>query len=207
MLYKKYIKRLLDIVISFFGLLLISPLCLIVIIFLMVANKGSVFYFQDRPGLNTKIFKLFKFKTMNDRRDSSGKLLPDVQRITYIGQLMRFFSIDELPQLINVLIGDMSLIGPRPLLVKYLPLYTETQSRRHIVRPGMTGLAQISGRNALSWEKKFELDVWYVDHVSFLLDCEILFKTIIKVIKKEGINNGKDETMRPFTGNVQQTKV
>jgi lipopolysaccharide/colanic/teichoic acid biosynthesis glycosyltransferase len=161
---------------------------------------SNIFFLQDRPGKDGKIFKIIKFKTMTDKRDNEGNLLPDNQRLTKIGKLIRSTSIDELPQLINVLKGDMSLIGPRPLLVQYLPLYTKEQVRRHDVRPGITGWAQVNGRNAISWKEKFELDVWYVDHMSFLLDLNIIYLTIKKVFKREGISSGTSVTMEPFTG-------
>jgi undecaprenyl phosphate N,N'-diacetylbacillosamine 1-phosphate transferase len=181
-------------------LLLFSPLLLIVSICLSVSNQGNPFFFQLRPGRNEKIFKLIKFKTMNDKRDSEGDLLPDEQRLTKMGRFIRKTSIDELPQLINVLKGDMSLIGPRPLLVQYLPLYNEKQKRRHEVKPGITGWAQINGRNAISWEKKFEYDVWYVDNLSLTLDIKILSLTIFKVLKSEGISQEGNVTMEAFRG-------
>ena len=171
-------------------------------IWLHFANKGAgAFFFQERPGKNGKIFKVIKFKTMTDERDTSGKLLPDAQRITKVGKLVRSTSIDELPQLINVLKGDMALIGPRPLLVRYLSLYSKEQARRHEVRPGITGWAQVNGRNAISWTKKFEFDVWYVDHCSFWLDLCIILKTIKKVFVREGISQQGQATMEPFNGN------
>ena len=171
-------------------------------IWLHFANKGAgAFFFQERPGKNGKIFKVIKFKTMTDERDISGKLLPDAQRITKVGKLVRSTSIDELPQLINVLKGDMALIGPRPLLVRYLSLYSKEQARRHEVRPGITGWAQVNGRNAISWTKKFEFDVWYVDHCSFWLDLCIILKTIKKVFVREGISQQGQATMEPFNGN------
>ena len=171
---------------------------------LAFANGSKVFFWQDRPGRNGKVFRLFKFKTMNDRTDATGKLLPDKDRLTGIGRFIRSTSMDELPQLINVLKGDMSLVGPRPLLVKYLPLYTPEQARRHEVRPGITGWTQVSGRNSLSWEEKFKLDVWYVDHLSFALDIKILWLTLIKVLKREGINQAGQATMEAFKGNLER---
>ena len=169
----------------------------------MFFNRGSVIFIQPRPGKNGKIFNLIKFKSMNDRKDDYGNLLPDSMRLSKTGKLIRSTSLDELPQLINVLKGDMSLVGPRPLLVKYLPLYNATQDRRHEVRPGITGWTQVNGRNALTWEKKFELDIWYVDNVSFWLDLKILWLTIIKVFKREGITAADATTMKPFTGIYQ----
>lgn len=186
-MYKSCFKRVIDFTIVFVVLLLIWPFLLIISIWLHFANKGAgIFFFQERPGKNEKIFKVIKFKTMTDERGADGKLLPDSQRITKIGKLVRSTSVDELPQLINVLKGDMALIGPRPLLVRYLPLYSKEQARRHEVRPGITGWAQVNGRNAISWTKKFELDVWYVDHCSLWLDLCIIFKTIKKVFIREG---------------------
>jgi lipopolysaccharide/colanic/teichoic acid biosynthesis glycosyltransferase len=171
-------------------------------IWLSIANRGAgVFFFQERPGKNEKIFKVIKFKTMNDRKDASGNLLPDAQRLTKVGKFVRSTSLDEIPQLLNVIKGDMSLIGPRPLLVQYLPLYNETQRRRHEVRPGITGWAQVNGRNAISWAQKFAYDVWYVDNVSLSLDIKILIKTILKVFKRDGISSGTSATMEYFKGN------
>jgi len=199
-LYRNFFKRVMDFTLSLTGLTILSPVLLVVTIFLSVANDGKPFFFQMRPGRNARIFRLVKFKTMNDRRDASGQLLPDEQRLTAIGKFIRKTSLDEIPQLINVLKGDMSLIGPRPLLVSYLPLYSPFQSRRHEVKPGITGWAQVNGRNAISWEKKFELDVWYADHVSFLLDIRILLLTIKKVFKSEGISQDGHATMPYFKG-------
>lgn len=184
------------------GLMAISPILAVVIVWLHFANKGAgAFFCQERPGKNGKIFKVVKFKTMTDERDTDGNLLPDVDRLTKVGKFVRSTSIDELPQLWNVLKGDMSLIGPRPLLVQYLPLYSPEQARRHEVRPGITGWAQCHGRNAISWKKKFELDVWYVDHISFLTDCKVIFTTIKKVLGREDINSATSVTMEPFNGN------
>lgn len=200
-MYNCFFKRLLDIAVSVVVLLIISPILLIVIVWLYFANKGAgAIFTQDRPGKGGKIFKVIKFKTMTDVKDSDGNLLPDDQRLTRVGRLVRSTSIDELPQLINVLKGDMSLIGPRPLLPQYLPLYSAEQARRHEVRPGITGWAQCNGRNAISWTKKFELDVWYVDNCSFLLDVKILLLTIKKVFVREGISSATSATMEYFDG-------
>ena len=184
------------------GLILLSPLLLLFTILLFFANAGKPFFFQLRPGKNGKIFKIVKFKTMNDKKDNDGKLLPDAQRLTAVGRFVRKTSIDELPQLINVLKGDMSLIGPRPLLTTYLHLYNDFQNRRHEIKPGITGWAQVNGRNAISWDKKFEYDVWYVDHLSLSLDLKILFKTILKVFKSDGINAANAATTEPFEGKL-----
>jgi len=200
-MYKAYFKRILDFSIALLGLLILSPLLLFVIIGLSVANNGKPFFFQLRPGKDGKIFKIVKFKTMNDKKDAAGNLLSDAERLTKIGALVRKTSLDEIPQLLNVLKGDMSIIGPRPLLVEYLPLYNETQKRRHHVKPGITGWAQVNGRNAISWAQKFEYDVWYVEHCSFLLDLTILFKTIQKVSKSEGVSQEGQATMEKFNGN------
>lgn len=174
---------------------------MIVLFVLLFVNEGKVFFTQERPGKKARLFKVIKFKTMTDKKDQQGKLLPDKERLTAAGKFIRSTSLDELPQLINVLKGDMSLIGPRPLLPKYLPLYNEQQKRRHEVRPGITGWAQVNGRNAISWQQKFEYDVWYVDHVSFWLDLKIIFLTIRKVLVREGISAEDSATMKPFTGN------
>ena len=201
-MYKGGLKRSIDFIIVLCTLVVIWPILLLIIIFLHFANKGAgVFFTQDRPGKNAKIFKAIKFKTMTDERDAGGKLLPDDVRLTKIGRIVRSLSIDELPQLINVLKGDMALIGPRPLLPKYLSLYSSEQFRRHEVRPGITGWAQVNGRNNISWKKKFELDVWYVDHMSFLLDMKIFFLTIKKVFVRDGINMEGMATTEPFNGN------
>lgn len=200
-MYKNGLKRGLDFVIVLIALLIIWPILLLLIIFLHFANKGAgVFFTQDRPGRNAKIFKAIKFKTMTDERDAEGNLLPDANRLTKIGKIVRSLSIDELPQLINVLKGDMALVGPRPLLPKYLPLYSEEQFRRHEVRPGITGWAQVNGRNNISWTKKFELDVWYVDHCSFGLDVKIILLTVKKVFFREDINMEGNATTEPFNG-------
>lgn len=201
-MYKLYFKRILDFFISLTVLTCLSPLLMLVIIWLHFANKGAgVFFFQDRPGKDGKIFKCVKFKTMTDERDAEGKLLPDAQRITKVGKFVRSTSIDELPQLINVFKGDMALIGPRPLVPKYLPLYSKEQFRRHEVRPGISGWAQCHGRNNISWSKKFELDVWYVDHVSLWVDIQIILLTIKKVLRREDISKEGMVSTEPFNGN------
>ena len=201
-MYKHFFKRLIDFIIVFCVLVVIWPILLIITLWLHFANKGAgAFFTQERPGKGGKIFKVIKFKTMTDERDADGNLLPDADRLTNVGRFVRSTSIDELPQLINVLKGDMALIGPRPLLVQYLPLYSKEQARRHDVRPGITGWAQVNGRNAISWTKKFELDVWYVDHCSFWLDVKIIFLTIKKVFVREGISQEGQATMEFFTGN------
>ena len=200
-MYRLIIKRLLDVLISLVAILLLIPLIILISIWLYFANKGAGVYFsQERPGRDARIFKVIKFKTMTDERDSANKLLPDAQRLTKTGRFVRSLSLDELPQLLNVLKGDMSLIGPRPLRTYYLPLYTPEQARRHDVRPGITGWAQVNGRNAISWTQKFEYDVWYVDNLTFLLDVKILFKTIQKVFKREGISSATSVTMEAFNG-------
>ena len=201
-MYKYFFKRLIDFIIVFCVLVVIWPILLIITLCLHFANKGAgAFFAQERPGKGGKVFKVIKFKTMTDERDADGNLLPDADRLTNVGRFVRSTSIDELPQLINVLKGDMALIGPRPLLVQYLPLYSKEQARRHDVRPGITGWAQVNGRNAISWTKKFELDVWYVDHCSFWLDVKIIFLTIKKVFVREGISQEGQATMEFFTGN------
>ena len=190
MMYERYIKRIIDFVIVFCVLLVIWPFLLVIIVLLLVFNEGAgAFFTQERPGYKGKIFKIIKFKTMNERRGADGNLLPDVQRITKFGRIVRKLSLDELPQLFNVLKGDMAIIGPRPLLTQYLSLYSKEQLRRHDVRPGITGWAQCNGRNNISWTKKFELDVWYVDHLSFKLDCRIVLIIIMKVLKRADIDN------------------
>ena len=201
-MYSHFLKRILDFLIVFCVLVTIWPILLLLIIWLHFANKGAgVFFTQERPGKNGKIFKVIKFKTMTDECDANGDLLPDEQRLTKVGKFIRSTSVDELPQLINVLRGDMALIGPRPLLPQYLPLYNKEQARRHEVRPGITGWAQVNGRNAISWTKKFELDFWYVDHGSFRLDLRIIVLTIKKVFVREGISSETSATMEYFTGN------
>ena len=198
--YRNYIKRLFDFVFSLTGFCLLLPIFLVVTLLLLWANKGKPFFFQRRPGKGGKIFLLIKFKTMNDRKDAQGQLLPDEQRLTSLGKFIRKTSLDELPQLLNVIKGDMSLIGPRPLLVAYLPLYTPFQMRRHEVKPGITGWAQVNGRNAISWEQRFAYDVWYVDNISLKTDLKILWLTIKKVAKTEGISQEGHATMPLFTG-------
>lgn len=199
-MYERYIKRCLDFVIVFGVLLVIWPFLLIVTILLLFFNEGAgAFFTQERPGYKGKVFKIIKFKTMNERKGPDGKLLPDVQRITKFGAIVRNLSIDELPQLFNVLKGDMAIIGPRPLLVQYLPLYSKEQARRHDVRPGITGWAQCHGRNNLTWTKKFELDVWYVDHVSFKTDCQVVWTTAMKVLKRADIDNDNIENKQYTT--------
>ena len=200
-MYKNFFKRIIDFTIVFIALLIFWPILLLITIWLHFANKGAgAFFTQERPGKDGKIFKVIKYKTMTDERDEKGNLLPDAQRLTNVGKFVRSTSIDELPQLINVLKGDMSLIGPRPLRVHYLPLYSKEQARRHEVRPGITGWAQCNGRNAISWTKKFELDVWYVDHCTLWTDLKIIFITIKKVILRKDINNDQSVTMYPFNG-------
>lgn len=201
-IYRDYIKRWLDFVIALVALVCLSPILLVVTVWLHFANKGAGAYFlQERPGLHGKIFKIVKFKTMTDERDAEGNLLPDAQRLTRVGRLVRSTSIDELPQLWNVLKGDMALIGPRPLLVKYLPLYSPEQARRHEVRPGITGWAQCHGRNAISWTEKFKLDVWYVDHCSLPIDIKVVIATLKAVLKRDGISQEGNATMEEFNGN------
>lgn len=200
-MYKYFFKRVIDFSLALIGLILLSPIFVFVIVGLFFANSGSPFFFQIRPGKGSRLFKIIKFKTMNDKRDLNGNLLSDAERLTTVGSFVRKTSLDEIPQLINVLKGDMSLIGPRPLLVQYLPLYSENQKRRHEVRPGITGWAQVNGRNAISWKQKFGYDVWYVDQLSFGLDVKILLLTIKKVFVREGISASGHATIAPFTGN------
>lgn len=199
-MYNILFKPLFDFVFSLFGLILLSPLFIFVTIALFFANSGKPFFFQPRPGKNGQLFKIIKFKTMNDKKDLEGNLLSDGQRLTKIGKFVRKTSIDEIPQLINVVKGDMSIIGPRPLLPEYLPLYNENQKRRHEVKSGITGWAQVNGRNAISWQQKFEFDVWYVDNISFLLDLKIVFLTLKKVFMSEGINSQGQITTESFKG-------
>ena len=199
-MYRSFFKRFLDILIATITFVIASPLFVITTLLLCIVNKGRPFFFQKRPGRHERIFSVIKFKTMTDEKDGNGKLLPDHLRTTGVGRFVRKTSIDEIPQLLNVIRGDMSLVGPRPLLVSYLPLYNEVQRRRHDVTPGITGWAQVNGRNTISWEKKFEYDVWYVDHYSFLLDVRIVLLTILKVFKREGINAEDTIPMRPFIG-------
>ena len=199
-MYQNFIKRILDIIASFFLLIVVIPVILLLSVLLIFQNKGTPFFFQDRPGQYEKKFRIIKFKTMTDDMDKKGILLPDNERITKLGSFIRNTSLDELPQLFNVFIGNMSLVGPRPLLFKYLPLYSKDQKKRHAVKPGITGWAQVNGRNAISWSKKFEYDVYYVNNISFLLDLKILWMTIAKVIKKEGVNQSDSRPMQPFNG-------
>ena len=201
-MYKHFFKRIFDFIISLLAIICISPILLIVTIWLKIANKGGgAFFFQERPGKDGKLFKVIKFKTMTDERDSEGKMLPDAMRLTKVGRFVRSTSIDELPQLINVLKGDMALIGPRPLLVRYLPLYSQEQARRHEVRPGISGWAQVHGRNAISWTEKFKLDVWYVDHCTLWTDIKIIVITIKNVLLRKDINSETAATMEAFNGN------
>ena len=200
-MYKNFIKPAIDFVLALVGFLFLSPVFVMVTIGLFFANDGKPFFFQLRPGKNGKIFKIIKFKTMTDKKDENGNLLPDADRLTKIGSFVRKTSLDEIPQLLNVIKGDMSLVGPRPLLPKYLELYNDFQRRRNEVKPGITGWAQVNGRNSISWEKKFEYDVWYVDNVSFLLDIKILIMTVLKVVKSEGINEQGQATSNEFKGN------
>lgn len=200
-MYKDYFKPFFDYLVSLLGILILSPIFIVVLIALLISNKGNVFFLQKRPGKNEKIFKIIKFRTMNNKKNLNGDLLPDSERLTLLGKLIRKTSLDEIPQLINVLKGDMSLIGPRPLLPEYLSLYNEIQKKRHEVKPGITGWAQINGRNAVEWNKKFEFDVWYVENLSFLLDLQIMFLTLKKVIHLEGINREGEATNIAFKGN------
>lgn len=200
-MYRCFCKRIVDFMAAVAGLLILSPVLLVVTIWLYFVNDGKPFFFQQRPGKHGKIFKIVKFKTMNDKKDAAGNFLPDADRITPVGAFVRKTSLDEITQLFNVLKGDMSLIGPRPLLVQYLPLYSTHQARRHEVRPGITGWAQVNGRNAISWKQKFNYDVWYVDNISFALDVKILFLTIKKVFVREGISADGQATMDVFRGN------
>ncbi|WP_316838238.1 sugar transferase [Pedobacter nutrimenti] len=200
-MYKLFLKRLIDFILGTIFIFILSPVFIVVLIFLCVTNNGKPFFFQSRPGKGKKIFRIIKFKTMNDKKDKDGELLPDSERLTAVGRFIRKTSLDEIPQLLNVIKGDMSLIGPRPLLIEYLPLYNENQARRHNIRPGITGWAQVNGRNGISWNQKFGLDIWYVDNLSFSLDLKIILLTIKKVIIKEGISSDTSETMEKFTGN------
>lgn len=199
-MYNNYIKRLLDFTIALIGIICLSPIFILVTIGLYFANQGKPFFFQARPGLNEKIFNIIKFKTMNDKADNNGNLLSDAERLTPIGAFVRKTSLDEIPQLINVLKGEMSIIGPRPLLPQYLSLYSTEQKKRHLVRPGITGWAQVNGRNAISWNKKFELDVWYVENISLKTDIKVFFTTFKKVFKSEGISQEGQVTIEPFNG-------
>lgn len=200
-MYQKTIKKIFDFIIAFIGLIILFPLFLFVTIGLYFANNGKPFFFQSRPGQNGKLFKIIKFKTMNDKKDATGNFLPDSERLTKIGMFVRKISLDEIPQLLNVLKGEMSIVGPRPLLTEYLSLYSDVQKRRHELKPGITGWAQVNGRNAISWQQKFEYDVWYVDHVDFFLDIKIIFMTIKKVFIREGIHSKNSVTTEFFNGN------
>nr|WP_321234814.1 sugar transferase [uncultured Psychroserpens sp.] len=199
-LYKNIFKRLLDCLAASIGFLLLFPIFAITWLVLMIKNNGSAFFYQERPGKNERIFKIIKFKTMNDKTDANGELLPPSERLTKTGIFVRKYSLDEIPQLLNVIKGDMSLIGPRPLLIRYLPRYNDFQKQRHLIKPGITGWAQVNGRNAISWEQKFEYDVWYVKNLSFLLDIKILFLTLYKVVKKDGIYSVENDIVPDFTG-------
>lgn len=199
-MYKRFFKRVVDFLASFFGLIVLLPVLLAIALISFFANGGKVFFFQDRPGKNGKIFRLVKFKTMNDQTDGEGNLLPDTERITKFGNFARKASLDELPQLYNVLKGEMSLVGPRPLMPEYLPLYNDFQRRRHEVLPGITGWAQVNGRNAITWKQKFEYDIWYIDNLTFINDMKILYLTVVKVFTSKGINAGENLTMEYFRG-------
>ncbi len=199
-MYIHFFKRILDFVLALVGILLLLPIFIFVFIFLSISNNGKPFFFQTRPGKNEKTFKIVKFRTMNDKKDAEGNLLPDAERLTAVGRFVRKTSLDEIPQLLNVLKGDMSIIGPRPLLVSYIPLYNSEQKKRHNVKPGITGWAQVNGRNAISWEEKFRYDVWYVENVSLILDIKIIFKTIKKVLVSDGITSQTSATVEYFEG-------
>lgn len=205
-IYQSFFKRFFDFFLSLTAVVCLSPLLVVIILLLFFSNEGAgVFFYQERPGLKGKIFRVIKFKTMNDKRDEKGDLLPDLLRITKVGKFVRATSLDELPQLFNVIKGDMALIGPRPLLKQYLPLYTDEQMRRHDVRPGISGWAQVNGRNNLSWGEKFKLDVWYVDHISFMLDLKIILMTFLKVFKRESINSAETTSMNITEANFDGT--
>jgi undecaprenyl phosphate N,N'-diacetylbacillosamine 1-phosphate transferase len=199
-IYRDLLKVIIDFVIAFIAFVILSPIFLLVAVVLFIQNNGKPFFFQPRPGKNGKVFKVVKFKTMTDKKGADGELLPDADRITNVGNFVRKSSLDEIPQLLNVVLGDMSLVGPRPLLIEYLPLYNEVQKQRHEVRPGITGWAQVNGRNAISWEQKFEYDVWYVKNISLALDIKILWKTVAKVFKSEGISADGHVTIEKFKG-------
>jgi lipopolysaccharide/colanic/teichoic acid biosynthesis glycosyltransferase len=201
-IYQRYLKRPMDFILSLIALIILSPVFLVVALLVRINLGSPVIFKQQRPGLNEKIFTMYKFRTMTDERDENGELLPDAVRLTKFGKFLRSTSLDELPELFNILKGDMSIVGPRPLLVQYLPLYNEHQRRRHEVRPGLTGLAQVNGRNAISWEEKFDLDVEYVDNITFINDWKIIFSTLKKVVLREGINSETAATMEPFIGNI-----
>ncbi|MCT7904512.1 Putative colanic biosynthesis UDP-glucose lipid carrier transferase [Candidatus Ornithobacterium hominis] len=202
-MYQSFFKRIFDFSLALLGFIFLLPIFIIVYIRLYIANHGKPFFFQIRPGKNERLFKIIKFKTMSDKKDAQGNLLPDAERLTPVGQFVRKTSLDEIPQLINVIKGDMSLIGPRPLLPEYLPLYNEHQKKRHKVRPGITGWAQVNGRNAISWEQKFDYDVWYVENLNFILDLRIIYLTFLKVFKSEGISAKGQATITKFTGNAK----
>lgn len=202
-MYRKYIKRVLDFTLSLIALIILSPLYLVLAILVRIKLGSPIIFKQERPGLNEKIFTLYKFRTMTDEKDENGKLLPDEVRLTKFGKFLRSTSLDELPELINIIKGDMSIVGPRPLLVEYLPLYNEKQKCRHNVRPGLTGYAQISGRNSISWEEKFNDDLMYIENITFIEDLKIVLKTALKVIKREGISQEGNATMEKFTGNKE----
>ncbi len=204
-MYAKYIKRPMDFCLSLCALIVLSPVLLILIVIGTIKMQGNPFFTQQRPGKNEKIFRLIKFRTMTNQKDTDGNLLPDEKRLTKYGRFLRSTSLDELPELINILKGDMSIVGPRPLLVQYLPLYNERQKLRHLVRPGLSGLAQINGRNTLTWEEKFEDDVTYIENISFLGDIKIIFTTILKVLKREGISSENNVTMEEFKGTQEET--
>ncbi len=199
-LYRRLFKRIFDLLLALIGLLILSPLFLVIFLVLLITNQGKPFYTQERPGLNEEIFSIIKFKTMHDRTDSNGELLPDMERITQFGGFIRNYSLDEIPQLLNVIKGDMSLIGPRPLLIRYLPHYNEEQQRRHHVRPGITGWAQVNGRNAIDWDTKFKYDVWYVDNLSLPLDIKIMFMTLVKVFSRKNVYNEDNQIGPEFKG-------
>jgi undecaprenyl phosphate N,N'-diacetylbacillosamine 1-phosphate transferase len=203
-MYAYFIKRILDFILSLIGCILLSPIFMTVTLVLLFTNKGKPFFLQPRPGKNEKIFKVIKFKSMTDEKDACGELLPFEERVTKFGDFIRTYSLDEIPQLLNVLLGQMSVVGPRPLLSQYLPLYSEEQRKRHLVKPGITGWAQVKGRNSISWNKKFELDVWYVEHISLLLDLKIILLTIKKVLFKEGVNSSENLNMSTFTGGANE---
>ena len=202
--YERFIKRPQDFILSLIALIVLSPVFLVLAILVRAKLGSPVIFKQERPGLNGRIFTLYKFRSMSDARDENGNLLPDEVRLTRFGKILRSTSLDELPELVNILKGDMSIVGPRPLLVRYLPLYNEHQARRHEVRPGFTGYAQVHGRNAITWEDKFDKDVYYVDHVSFLMDWKIIFRTVLTVLKREGISSSSSVTMEPFRGTVEK---
>lgn len=201
-MYGNFIKPLFDFIISCIAFLMLSPIFMVLTLLLTIANKGSPFFIQPRVGRNDQIFTIIKFRTMNNLKDDQGHLLPDAKRLTWIGKIVRKTSLDEIPQLINVIKGEMSIVGPRPLLIEYLPLYSEYEKRRHEVKPGITGWVAVNGRNVISWDEKFKLDVWYVDNQSFWLDLKIIVMTIVKVLKREGVNSSTSETMEKFQGGI-----